>query len=158
LRWLAAVAHAARLYLWQPWRTYATPLVWVLHAAYGWIVVYLVLRALAALGLLAEPLAMHALTIGAIGGMTIGMMVRTARGHTGRPLLADRFELAVFRPRPVRCNHPGLRRHDRSRCLPEHSPRLGDLLVACLRLVCNSLLAGVVAGADRRQTWLGPLS
>jgi|UPI0004B35BB5 uncharacterized protein involved in response to NO len=93
---VAALAHAARLYLWQPWRTYATPLVWVLHAAYGWIVVYLVLRALAALGLLAEPLAMHALTIGAIGGMTIGMMVRTARGHTGRPLLADRFELAFF--------------------------------------------------------------
>ena len=93
---LAALAHAVRLYLWQPWRTLATPLVWVLHAAYGWIVVYLVLRALAVFGLLAEPLAMHALTIGAIGGMTIGMMTRTARGHTGRPLLADGFELSCF--------------------------------------------------------------
>ncbi len=69
---------------------------WVLHAAYGWIVVYLVLRALAVLGLVAEPLAIHALTIGAIGGMTIGMMTRTARGHTGRPLVADGFELACF--------------------------------------------------------------
>ena len=92
----AAVVHAARLYLWQPWRTFATPLVWVLHVAYGWIVIYLVLRALAVLSLVAEPLAMHALTIGAIGGMTIGMMTRTARGHTGRPLLADGFELACF--------------------------------------------------------------
>ena len=93
---VAALAHAVRLYLWQSWRTTATPLVWVLHAAYGWIVVYLVLRALAALGLVAEPLALHALTIGAIGGMTVGMMTRTARGHTGRPLLADRFEVTCY--------------------------------------------------------------
>ncbi len=91
-----AAAHAARLYLWQPWRTGSTPLVWVLHAAYGWIVVYLVLRAMAALGFIAEPLAVHALTIGAIGGLTIGMMTRTARGHTGRPLTADRFEVACY--------------------------------------------------------------
>ena len=93
---VAALAHAARLYLWQPWRTFATPLVWVLHAAYAWIVVYLVLRALAAIGLVAEPLATHALTIGVIGGMTIGMMTRTARGHTGRPLVADGFEVACY--------------------------------------------------------------
>jgi uncharacterized protein involved in response to NO len=92
----AALAHAARLYLWQPWRTLRTPLVWVLHAAYAWIVVYLVLRASAALGLVAEALALHALTIGAIGGMTLGMMTRTARGHTGRPLVADRYEIAAF--------------------------------------------------------------
>jgi uncharacterized protein involved in response to NO len=93
---LVALAHAARLYLWQPWRTYATPLVWVLHAAYAWIVIYLALRALAGLGLVAEPLAIHALTIGAIGGMTIGMMTRTARGHTGRLLVADRYEIVCY--------------------------------------------------------------
>ncbi|MEO8304548.1 MAG: NnrS family protein [Betaproteobacteria bacterium] len=93
---LGAVVHAARLYFWQPWRTLRAPLVWVLHAAYGWIVVYLVLRGLAALGVVAEPLAVHALTIGAIGGMTIGMMTRTARGHTARPLEADRFEVVCF--------------------------------------------------------------
>jgi len=91
-----AAAHAARLYLWQPWRTWSSPLVWILHAAYGWIVIYLVLRALAALGFIAEPLAVHALTIGAIGGLTIGMMTRTARGHTGRPLIADRFEAMCY--------------------------------------------------------------
>ena len=47
-------------------------------------------------GLGAELFAVHALTIGAIGGMTIGMMTRTARGHTGRPLTADRFEVACY--------------------------------------------------------------
>ena len=91
-----AIAHAARLCLWQPWRTSRTPLVWILHASYGWIVAYLVLRSLAAFGLVAMPLAIHALTIGAIGGMTMGMMTRTARGHTGRPLTADGFEVACF--------------------------------------------------------------
>jgi uncharacterized protein involved in response to NO len=92
----AAVAHAARLRLWQPWRTLRTPLVWVLHLAYLWIVVHLLLRGLAALGLVGDLLAVHALTIGAIGGMTVGMMTRTARGHTGRPLVADGFEVACY--------------------------------------------------------------
>jgi uncharacterized protein involved in response to NO len=93
---LVALAHAARLWLWQPWRTASTPLVWILHVAYAWIVVYLVLRALAAWGYLGAPLAVHALTIGTIGGMTMGMMTRTARGHSGRPLVADRFEVACY--------------------------------------------------------------
>jgi uncharacterized protein involved in response to NO len=91
-----ALAHAARLGLWQPWRTLRTPMVWVLHVAYGWIVVYLVLRGLAAAGWASELFAVHALTIGAIGGMTIGMMTRTARGHTGRPLVPDRFEVTCY--------------------------------------------------------------
>jgi len=92
----AAALHAVRLALWQPWRTLRTPLVWVLHAAYAWIVVYFVLRALAEWELVAVPLATHALTIGVIGGMTIGMITRTARGHTGRPLVADRVEVACY--------------------------------------------------------------
>lgn len=47
-------------------------------------------------GLVAGSFAIHALTVGAIGGMTIGMMTRTARGHTGRPLAADGFEVACY--------------------------------------------------------------
>jgi uncharacterized protein involved in response to NO len=96
LAFSVAIAHAGRLYLWQPWRTPGTPIVWVLHVAYGWIVVYLVLRGLAALGVVGELFAAHALTVGAIGGMTIGMMTRTARGHTGRPIVADGFEVACY--------------------------------------------------------------
>jgi uncharacterized protein involved in response to NO len=92
----AVCSHAVRIFLWQPWRTLGTPLVWILHAAYGWIIVYFMLRALAALGLIAESLAVHALTVGAIGGMTIGMMTRTALGHTGRPLVAGTSEVACF--------------------------------------------------------------
>jgi len=93
---IAAAAHAARLALWTPWKTLGTPLVWVLHAAYVWIPIHLALRALVELQWVASPLATHALTIGAIGGLTIGMMTRTARGHTGRPLQADRYEVACY--------------------------------------------------------------
>ena len=96
LAFVAVAAHAARLYLWQSWRTSRTPMVWVLHVAYGWIVIYLLLRGLAGLGMVGELFAVHALTIGAIGGMTIGMMTRTARGHTGHPLAPDRFEIACY--------------------------------------------------------------
>jgi len=93
---IAAVAHAARLALWRPWRTLRNPLVWILHAAYAWIVAHLTLRALSAAGLVPEPAAIHALTVGAIGGMTLGMMTRTALGHSGRTLRAGRAELAAY--------------------------------------------------------------
>ncbi|MBI4191982.1 MAG: NnrS family protein [Betaproteobacteria bacterium] len=93
---ISALAHGVRLYLWKPRRTLATPLVWILHAAYAWIVVHLALRGMSHLELLAGSYATHVLTVGAIGGLTLGMMTRTARGHTGRPLIADGFELTVF--------------------------------------------------------------
>lgn len=92
----ACVAHAWRWALWQPGKTLRVPLVWVLHVAYFWIPVHLLLRALGELGLVMPSLATHALTVGAVGGLIIGMMTRTARGHTGRPLLADRFDVACY--------------------------------------------------------------
>jgi uncharacterized protein involved in response to NO len=91
-----AAAQLARWLLWQPWKTLRTPLVWVLHAAYLWIPVHLVLRAMATGGLVSPSAATHAMTVGAVGGMIIGMMTRTARGHTGRPLTADGYEVACY--------------------------------------------------------------
>jgi uncharacterized protein involved in response to NO len=93
---LLALAHLGRWLLWQPWKTRRAPLVWVLHLAYAWIIVHLALRALAALGWVAPSLAAHALTVGAIGALTLGMMTRTARGHTARPLVADGWEVACY--------------------------------------------------------------
>lgn len=92
----ACVAHVWRWTLWQPGKTLRVPLVWVLHVAYFWIPVHLMLRALGELGLVMPSLATHALTVGAVGGLIMGMMTRTARGHTGRPLLADRFDVACY--------------------------------------------------------------
>jgi len=93
---VAAGAHGARLALWQPWRTLRTPLVWILHLAYAWIVLHLALRGAAQLGWVMPSVAAHALTAGAIGSLTLGMMTRTARGHTARPLRADGHDVAVY--------------------------------------------------------------
>jgi len=92
----AAGLHAARLALWAPLRTRANPILWILHLSYAWIVVHLALRGCAGFGLAPEALAVHALTVGAIGGLTMGMMTRTARGHTGRPLRAGSAEIAAY--------------------------------------------------------------
>ncbi len=92
----AAATHAARLGLWRPWLTLKAPIVWILHLAYAWIVLALALRALAAFDLVPAGLATHALTVGAIGSITLGMMTRTSRGHTGRPLKAERAEVFCY--------------------------------------------------------------
>lgn len=93
---IAGIAHAVRLALWQPWRTVRKPIVWILHASYAWIAVHLLLRAATLLDLVPASAATHALTVGAIGGLTLGMMTRTARGHTGRPLDTDRMETTAY--------------------------------------------------------------
>jgi len=93
---LAASAHLARWLLWQPWTTLHAPIVWVLHAAYLWIAVHLGLRAAAVPGWVPASAAAHALMVGAAGGLIIGMMTRTARGHTARPLRADRADVASY--------------------------------------------------------------
>lgn len=91
-----AVAHLVRGMLWQPWKTRHEPIVWVLHIAYLWVPLHLVLRALVQLDAVAPSAATHALTVGAMGGLIIGMMTRTARGHTGRMLRAGAAETACY--------------------------------------------------------------
>ena len=93
---VCAIAHALRLFLWRPWKTLRAPLVWVLHAAYAWIPLHFALRATAELGWIAASIATHALTVGAVGGLIIGMMTRTSRGHTGRLLHAEAADVACY--------------------------------------------------------------
>jgi len=93
----AAVLHAERLRRWDPLATRRTPILWILHVGYAWIPVGLLLLALALAGIVgSKVLAFHALGIGAMGSMTIGMMTRTARGHTGRPLVASPAEVVTY--------------------------------------------------------------
>ena len=93
---IAGVAHTLRLLLWKPWVSAGRPILWILHLSYAWIPVHLALRVLAAFDLVSPSLATHALTVGAIGGLTIGMMTRTSRGHTGRALQATASETASY--------------------------------------------------------------
>ncbi|MGA8053496.1 MAG: NnrS family protein, partial [Burkholderiales bacterium] len=45
---------------------------------------------------LPKLVALHALAIGAVGGMIVGMITRTALGHTGRPLAAGLAETSAY--------------------------------------------------------------
>ena len=92
----ALLAHTWRWWLWQPWRTWRNPLVWVLHAAYLWLPIHLALRLASQLWQLPTGPAMHALTVGVIGLITLGMITRTALGHTGRRLQAGPVETTAY--------------------------------------------------------------
>jgi uncharacterized protein involved in response to NO len=88
---------AARAVHWGARHSLKDPLLWVLHAGYGWLVVGLLLRGAA--GLFGTPfasVATHALTAGAIGTLTLGMMARVSLGHTGRMLVAPRAMASSF--------------------------------------------------------------
>ena len=85
----AAAINAARLAGWQTRQTLSQPLLWVLHLGYAWLVAGLAIKAVAALtGALPSTVALHGITIGAIGTMTLAMMSRASLGHTGRALNA----------------------------------------------------------------------
>lgn len=93
---LAALAHGLRQAAWHPGATLRRPILWILHLAYAWLAIGLALLALAQPGWIAASAGVHALAIGATGGLVIGMVTRTARGHTGRPLQASRAEVAAY--------------------------------------------------------------
>jgi uncharacterized protein involved in response to NO len=84
---LLALARSAH---WGARHSGRNPLLWILHLGYGWLCLGMLLRAAA---LLWHPalgsIATHALTVGAIGGLTVGMMARVGLGHTGRMLVAS---------------------------------------------------------------------
>lgn len=92
----AACATLLRLAGWQPQRTLGVPMLWILHLSYAWIPIGFFLLALAALKLVSASAAFHALTVGSMAGLILGMMSRTALGHTGRPLLATRLDVAMY--------------------------------------------------------------
>jgi uncharacterized protein involved in response to NO len=92
----AGCATMLRLLGWQPQRTLGVPLLWILHLSYGWIAVGFFMLALAKLHVVTPSAAFHALAVGSMAGLIIGMMTRTALGHTGRPLKAGAAETAMY--------------------------------------------------------------
>ena len=93
---LASGLHTWRLLAWRPGVTLKRPILWVLHAAYAWIPIGLALLALAQMGWVPVSAGVHALGVGATGGLIIGMITRTARGHTGRPLAVAGPEVLAY--------------------------------------------------------------
>lgn len=94
----AGALQAVRLLRWQGHRTLAEPLVTVLHVGFAFVPLGF---GLAGFALMAEADAVatgatHAWTVGAIGMMTLAMMTRSTRGHTGHALTAPPGTIAIY--------------------------------------------------------------
>jgi uncharacterized protein involved in response to NO len=93
----AGLFNAVRLGRWSGERTLQSPLLWVMHLGYLWLVGGLLLKAIAALtDAVPDTAALHALTVGAIGTMLLAVMSRAALGHTGRELRAHPPTVAAY--------------------------------------------------------------
>jgi uncharacterized protein involved in response to NO len=84
------VAAGIRLSRWRGLAVAHEPLLFVLHAGYAWLALGMAVLGLDTLfALLPTGAALHVLTVGAVGTMTLAVMTRATLGHTGRPLEAD---------------------------------------------------------------------
>ncbi|MDE2576142.1 MAG: NnrS family protein [Rhodospirillales bacterium] len=94
---LGAALNLWRLLRWRGVATAAEPLLLVLHVGYAWLVLGAALLGLVTLGVnLPLSAAIHTLTAGGIGTMILAVMTRATRGHTGRPLAADRRTTIIY--------------------------------------------------------------
>lgn len=93
----AGLALAVRLVRWRGTATLREPLLWVLHLGYGWLAAGLLMLAADDIWpVLPQTTALHALTVGAIGTMTLAVMTRATLGHSGRPLTAGPGTIAIY--------------------------------------------------------------
>jgi uncharacterized protein involved in response to NO len=96
---LAAAASVLQLWRLIRWRGHATmeePLLIVLHVAYAFVPLGMLGIALSAAGWFSAPAALHLLTVGAIGNMTLAVMTRATLGHTGRRLVASAWTSLAY--------------------------------------------------------------
>ena len=69
----------------------------MLHLGYGWLAMSLLALGGAILGFgLPATEAVHALTTGAVGVMTLAVMTRASLGHTGRPRHAGPMTVFIY--------------------------------------------------------------
>jgi len=89
----SAVAGATALIRLARWKTAWTldaPALWSLHLGYAWLGLGLILEGAAGAGLLLRPAdAVHAVTVGALGTLTVAMMMRTMLQRRGLPVVFD---------------------------------------------------------------------
>jgi uncharacterized protein involved in response to NO len=94
---VAAALNLARLARWRGIATLEEPLLLVLHVGYLWLVIGVALLGLSLISDVVPPAAaVHALTAGAMGTMTLAVMTRATLGHTGRVLRADKVTMLIY--------------------------------------------------------------
>lgn len=92
----AAALQAIRWARWRGWRTFADPLVLILHIGYLWIPVGLALLGFSLIDMVPRSAGIHALTAGAMATMILAVMTRASLGHTARQLKAGPLTAALY--------------------------------------------------------------
>ncbi|WP_207789987.1 NnrS family protein [Sphingosinicella humi] len=93
----AGLLQAVRLSRWSGLSAARDPLVLILHIAYAWLPIGLLLLGASILSpAVPATSALHALAAGAMASMTLAVMTRATRGHTGYPLTADRWTVLIY--------------------------------------------------------------
>ncbi|MEN9436241.1 MAG: hypothetical protein RIR09_896 [Pseudomonadota bacterium] len=88
---LAGVLALVQIISWKPLAVRSNALLWILYVGYTSIGVGLIMAAMAQAGIAMSPvLPVHTIAMAGFSVLIIGMVTRTALGHTGRPLATDR--------------------------------------------------------------------
>ncbi len=95
---VAAIGYLLRLVRWRGWATFSEPMIAILHVGYLWLPIWFAITALSILapGVIDPTSALHALTAGAIGTMTIAVATRASLGHSNREITATPAINAIF--------------------------------------------------------------
>jgi uncharacterized protein involved in response to NO len=94
---VAGLTAAIRLARWRGALTFPEPLLFVMHVGHGWLAIGLAMLGASELWhAVPSASALHALTVGAVGTMTLAVMARATLGHTGRDLTAGIGTTAIF--------------------------------------------------------------
>lgn len=95
---IAGIGLFVRLLRWRGWFAAGDGMVLILHLAYFWCALGLAMLGASILlpAQVPKTAAIHALTAGSIGVMTLAMMTRTSRSHTGRERRADGVTLLIY--------------------------------------------------------------
>lgn len=91
-----AIIQGVRAWGWWDRRVRMIPVLWILYLGYGFLTLGIAWLGLAHLGWASWSPALHLLTVGGIGVLTLGMMARVSLGHTGRPLKTHRLTNLAF--------------------------------------------------------------
>lgn len=93
---VTGAAHWLRLLGWYQSVIWKVPMLWILLLGYAWLAMGLTLMGFAQFSAISTSTAQHALMAGSLGCLTVGMMARVTRGHTGRSIDANRVTVLVF--------------------------------------------------------------
>lgn len=95
---LAGLGTSTRMLRWKGWLAVRDSMTMMLHIGYSWLAAGQLLLGISILrpADMPQAAAIHALSAGAIGVMTLAVMTRTSRSHTGRKREADGSTLVIY--------------------------------------------------------------